>query len=531
MQTTPYAPPVDTVAFLDFPRYEKTIANLPHPPIIANQIDTSTKEGAERLNNLLYTRYQGDILTSTPKCACGNVSGGIRKGIVCKDCGTECADVLDKPLESTVWIETPQGINKFIGPGFWIVVSKHLTRSNFNLLEWLVDPRYPDPLPNNVLYHVVDYLGLNKAERNLNTFHDRFSEIMRRIVTYSIIKKKPKNIPGLSQEQIVDLYSQMFKDHLCGAEILINTPLGRKYAAEKKFAKFVLKYTAQKDRVFTKYLPLPSAMGLILETNNSGTWGETSLLSAIDAMYSVTQLPASAPDQQIPMKNRRAVVCTKKMAEFSKDYIKESAGAKEGEFRRHLCGGRVPFSMRCVISSINEPHSRDELHLPWEPAVQFFKQDITNKLHRRGFTPRQTTKLIEDYTKQYHPLIDEIFKELIDESDGGIWVTFQRSPSLEKPSIQVMRITRVKTNIFDRTIGMSINATNGPNADFDGDAMHIMRILDRDMLARLENLRPYRSVLSLSNPHEVSGVFKQQPPQTLTMQNYLYGGSTKYNRI
>lgn len=68
-------------------------------------------------------------------------------------------------------------------------------------------------------------------------------------------------------------------------------------------------------------------------------------------------------------------------------------------------------------------------------------------------------------------------------------------------------------------------------ADFDGDAMHIMRILDRDMLARLENLRPYRSVLSLSNPHEVSGVFKQQPPQTLTMQNYLFGGSSVYNRI
>lgn len=66
---------------------------------------------------------------------------------------------------------------------------------------------------------------------------------------------------------------------------------------------------------------------------------------------------------------------------------------------------------------------------------------------------------------------------------------------------------------------------------FDGDAMHIMRVLDRQLERRLENLRPYRNVLSMDSPRELSGAFKQQAPQTLTMQNWLYGNTSKYNTV
>lgn len=455
---------VKTVCHIDFPNYEKRVAQLPVPPIMANQIDTSTKEGVERLNNLLYTRYQGDVLSATPKCNCGELIGGYNKGLICGTCGTECVDVLDKPLETTLWIEVPDGIEKFIGPGFWIVLSKALTIANFNLLEWLVDSRYPDPPFKHEYSYVIEMLGIDKKSRNLNFFYHNFEGIMRRIVTYSILKKKPKNIPGISQEEIVDIYRAMNSDHAIGPEILTQTALGNKYRDEKKLALFVLKYIKQPERVFTRYLALPSALGIILETNNTGTWAETSLVSAIDAMYAITQIPLTLGSTKISMRNRRAVIATKKMAAYSESYIKESAGAKEGEFRRHICGGRTPFSIRAVITSINEPHRHDELWLPWVPAVQFFKLDIINKLtNEHNFSNRIANRMVEDSTKCYNSLIDSIMKQLIEESKGGVWVTFQRSPSLKKPSIQLLLITRVKTDVNDRTISMSINITNGPN--------------------------------------------------------------------
>lgn len=50
-----------------------------------------------------------------------------------------------------------------------------------------------------------------------------------------------------------------------------------------------------------------------------------------------------------------------------------------------------------------------------------------------------------------------------------------------------------------------------------------MRVLDKKLVKRLWNLRPHRSVLSMDDPKSASGAFKEQAPQTLTRQNWLYG--------
>lgn len=466
-----YPSEVKSVAYLDFPDYEDIVANLPMAPIIANNLDTSTKEGVERLQALIFTRYQDDLISATPKCSCGALTGGYNKGIRCNICYTECVDVLDKPLESTVWIEAPPDIEKFISPGAWIVLSNAFaaSKSTFNLLEWLVNPRYPDPKPKSLYYKVCGLLNIDRENRNLNYFYHHFEDIMLRVVTYRILHKKPKNVAGMTDQDVRNAFKQMHEDHRSGAYILTTTPLGgyhRDYIKEREFATFILKYVHQKNRIFTKWLPMPSALGIILETNNSGTWGEADLLVAIDAMYAITQLKLSISADRFGMQNRRAVLCTKKMAEYGEAFIKKTAGSKEGMFRRHICGGRIPFSMRAVISSINAPHTHDELHLPWTPAVQFFRLDIINKLFKRGYGPKQANSLVDSSTRIYNPLIDEIFQELIQEAGGGIWCTWQRSPSLLKGSIQLMRVTRVKTRVTDRTVSWSVNATNMPNADF-----------------------------------------------------------------
>lgn len=468
-------PPVPYSNHIDFPDYEAIAANLPSPPIIANDIQTSTKEGAEKLKNLLFTRYHGDVMSATPKCNCGNLSGGYVKGVRCEICDTVCDAVLNKPLESTVWMETPPGILKFISPGWWLVASKALTRSGFNLLEYIVNPSIPEPPSKNALYNVVQMLNLNRRDRNLNFFFGNFEEIMRSIVTFMVCRKKPKNV-AMTQEDLKNAFDTMQNDPLSGPDILINTPLGKKYRSETELAVFVLKYVKEKRRVFTKLLPMPSAQGMILESGTAGTYAETHLIPAIDAMYAVTQIDMSLTENKMSFKNRRCIVATKKMAEFSKNYIKLSAGGKEGEFRRHVNGGRIPYSMRCVITSINDPHSHDELHLPWSPSVQFFRTDLMNKLKRRGMNPRKIISFIDRYTNVYNPVIDEIFKELISEAeDGKISVTFQRSPSLEKGSIELMGVPKIKTDPQDLTISMSENATNLFNADLTEPSGHSCR--------------------------------------------------------
>lgn len=463
-----FAPPVDLVAMPNFPNYERIVARATHPILFANDIDTTSREGQEKLNSLLYTRYQGDVMSSAPKCSCGELSGAYNKGLICSNCSTECLDVLDKPLESNLWVRVPDGIKKFITPGFWIVASRYLTKSQWNLLEWFVNPSYPDPDPQKDFGRIIEGFGLDRKQRTLNFFYENFEILMRRYMTLLLLRKKPRNVPDMTDEDVSRLYQDMFEGHVSGTWALINTPLGRKLSDERKLALFIEKYIEQKDRVFSQYLPLPSALGLVLETNNSGTWVDVPMATASDAMYAVTLIgmSISAADKKVRFGvcNRRAVICTKKMAEFSKAFITGTAGSKQGEYRRHVFGGRLPFSMRAVITSINEPHEHDEIHLPWAPSIQLLKMHIVNKLFKKyGYTPKRANKLINDFTNNYHPILAEIVDELIAESNGGIPCTFQRSPSLEKASMQRVRITKIKKDPRIRTISMSVNITNGPN--------------------------------------------------------------------
>lgn len=65
----------------------------------------------------------------------------------------------------------------------------------------------------------------------------------------------------------------------------------------------------------------------------------------------------------------------------------------------------------------------------------------------------------------------------------------------------------------------------------DGDAMALYLLLDNELICRFEPLKPHRNVPSLDSPYEISGATRQQAPQTLTMYNWLYGGSSEFNRL
>lgn len=465
MLTNPYAPPISTVAYPEFPDYEAIVARMNKPPIFANELSTDTKEGQAVLNSLLYTRYQGDVMNSIPTCSCGDLTGGYNKGLICEKCNTKCLDILDKPIESELWLYTPEGIDKFISPGVWINLSRMLTKSSWNLLEWFVNPSYPDPDMTKDVGKIIHGFNLEQKHRNLNFFYKHYDELLRKYVTLTMLRKKPRNVPNMDDVEVARVYQDLSNGVIDGVWVLLNTPLGLKHPAERKLSMFIEKYCKQPNRMFTKYLPLPSGLGVILETNNTGTWMDVTLTAAADAMYAVTQMSMSLTPKRMYVKNKRSVVCTKKLAEYSKSFLNNTAGGKEGEFRRHVFGGRLTFSMRCVIVSSNEGMPHDGLILPWGPSVQFFKMDILNKLHRRGYTPRRAMRLVDDYTNQYHPLIDEIFEELLAESEGGIWVTFQRPPSLKKGSMDLERVMGINKDASIYGIYVPVDNSSEKNLD------------------------------------------------------------------
>ena len=146
-------------------------------------------------------------------------------------------------------------------------------------------------------------------------------------------------------------------------------------------------------------------------------------------------------------------------------------------------------------------------------------------MRKLKMTPNECIQFLNSYTNKYHPLLDELFKELINESPAkSIPVILQRNPTLVRLSAQYLRVTKIKIDPSDNTISLSVLVLKGPNADFDGDALNGMLILDEEMNKSLKRLAPHLGVLDLDKPRSISKNIVLHSPVLSTISNWMYDG-------
>lgn len=396
------------------------------PPVIVNAFDISSEEDKERLNRLIYTRYEGDSLEVLPSCECGALRSEFNVGIRCDVCGTQVLSVTERPLEATLWLAPPKGVRCYINPQVWAILSNALTYTGSNLLEYLVNPSYQLP-PNQpkavkkLLTMEVDY----GFKRGINYFHDNFDSIMELLFQQGIIN-------GTRQQR-------------------------------ENLRTFMNVY---RDRLFTKHLPIPSKLGFITESTVTGTYADPTILPAIDAIRTISSTENTTYELPERVLQSRAMKANELLAEYHQNFVAISLGGKYGWFRKHVFGSRSHFTMRAVITSMSENHDYETCHLPWSVSVMAFKIHLTSKLIKLGYTPSAANKLLNENTRKYNPLLDELFQELISETNfGGIPIILQRNPSLQRGSAQMFLVTKIKTDPNVNTISMSTLTLKAPNAD------------------------------------------------------------------
>jgi hypothetical protein len=222
----------------------------------------------------------------------------------------------------------------------------------------------------------------------------------------------------------------------------------------------------QRDCIFSNYLPLPNKSLLVIEDTKTAVYVDPIIIGALNAIRTISGIDKSVEEYTLRQKENRTIKTISKLAEFYYEMYKEILSSKNGLFRRHVFGTRNHFSCRAVISSNTKAHEYDELHIAWGHACTMLKIHIVNKLFKLEFTPNECTAFIQKHTNLYHPLLDKIFNELIDESpEKGLVCTFTRNPSMARASVQRMRITKVKTDVTDPTITLSIISVVGYNAN------------------------------------------------------------------
>jgi hypothetical protein len=408
---------------LELVNFTKLIASATTPPLIVNDLANATAEDKRFLDGLISVRYDNtDLFSNEPACECETVKGGYNLGVICPNCKTPVRELFDQQLKPLVWMRSPQGIEPLINPMVWTMLSQKFTKSSFKLIEWICNTDYQ---PSFNRPPEVDEMLMLGIERGYNNFVRNFDKYVA--ILFSLKHFRPKK----GKE---DPLLQLLRE--------------------------------QRDCVFSNYLPFPNKSLLIIENTQVGVYVDPIIIGAIDAIRTIKSIDAPLANFTIRQKENRTAKTLSMLAGFYFEVYHSILASKNGIFRKHIFGSRNHFSARAVITSNTKAHQYDEIHIAWGHGVTMLKVHLTNKLMRRGLTPNQCTALLQEYTVKYHPLLDQLFKELIDESpEKGLVCTFGRNPSLTRGSAQKMRITQVKTDPNDPTITLSILSVKQFNAD------------------------------------------------------------------
>lgn len=450
---------------------EADIASLHFQPLILNDMPVVTEEDRAKVKKATSTVFSGtDTFSNVASCQCGKLRKGYLLGQICPECNTPVTESFSDKLDYLVLIRSPNGVAPLILPMVLYMLMKSTTEDGFCYVRWAIDPSYSTAKASHT-YIVEELLRLGLT-RSYNDFVNRFDEYM-------------------------DIISRFIYRKRAGGRKDINPNDG----ATRRLMEMMELLANIRPTIFTHMLPLPNRIALLMEQTSSGTYVGTSAPLLSDVIKSFQGIDTEMRSMTPRKKEARTATSLITLATYYFEEIRNNHGKKPGTYRRHIYGTRVDYSMRCVISSITEPHEYDQIQLPWKASVGMFSIHILNKLFKRGYTINKALK--ELYYASYHvtDLVSSIFDELFREAPNGfIYVYFNRNPSLKRGSCQRLKVLGIKKDIEDITIGLSVLNTSPFNADFDGDQMNLYMPQDAFVADLLNRLDPH---LNLPNDDAV----------------------------
>jgi len=357
---------------------------LSEPPIIINDVSNGSAEDRDGIRDLITTRYTDDMITLLPSCRCGSIKGEFSIGVKCSICNTLVKSSFENSIEPTIWFRKPTGVEKLISPIIWIMLKNKFKKPGFNIIQWLTDRTYnPTVRQPKVLSKIME----TGIKRGYNNFVEHFDDIIA--ILYSI-----KDFQGRKGEH--DYLQDLLRDN--------------------------------RHLVFSDYIPLPNKTLLIVEKTNLGVYVDTNIVDAVDAIEMLVSIDRNFHDQSQHVKENRTAKALAKLSEFYEKFYRTSLQPKTGQFRRHIFASRTNSSFRAVISSLTDTHRYDEIHVPWGIGLTAFRPHLLNKLLKLGMELNSAIGLLLGHVEKYHPLLDRILQELIQESPNqSIAVLLQRN--------------------------------------------------------------------------------------------------------
>ncbi len=161
----------------------------------------------------------------------------------------------------------------------------------------------------------------------------------------------------------------------------------------------------------------------------------------------------------------------------------EEVLAKKKGYIRALNGGRYNFTARNVIIP-DKKLEIDQIILPYTTLIELLSLTIINIL-TKTHTPSEAYRIWDEARIMYNPTIGKLIQSIIDSEYIGILLN--RNPSISPASIIQLQVVGMShDNTYSCRVPHEILSSMG--ADFDGDTLNIMLIINQQFLTATAKL-------------------------------------------
>ena len=457
----PDNPDFEYVSFLERIDFEKEkLSDLQKNKGFIISASKSTKKEVKNPNGIFSQLYGQKLGDDNPyqdrySCSCGNLKGSMNRGLICPACETQCK-YIDDDFSMTGWIE--------------------------------IDKEYA--VINPVMFKQLD--GFFGRSKHVKDKKSKYGSVLRNILDFDPEIDRDGHIVGYKDKKGEPFYGiGMIEFKKRFDEIL-------EYYYNKNKKKDVYEdIVKDKHLVFINSVPVFTTLLRPMDIV-----GESMYFERTNELYNIMAKQAKyinrnkrAMDRNLTPKNQQLYRFQSKYIELY-DEIVEILSGKKGELRS-LLAGRFNFSSRDVIKQ--NPYLRiDQVELPYVELVITLEQRIINILHRTYNISYQ-----EAYNQWFKavgtvdPIIVNILQDIIKSSPNGegIPVIINRNPTINYGSILQMFCVGIN---FNYCMSVPLQVLVPLAADFDGDVLNVMHILNDTFLERSKEVFNPRNAMYIS---------------------------------
>jgi len=160
--------------------------------------------------------------------------------------------------------------------------------------------------------------------------------------------------------------------------------------------------------------------------------------------------------------------------------IMDNIKSKSGLIRNQICGTRINFSARNIISPGSYGLKINEIALPYLTFIELYRFEIINIIKEiENITFKEAENRWFNAKLNFDEKIYLIMKKMIKENEVAILLN--RNPTISYGSILYLQVAEIKKDYNDMTASLHNSILSFLSGDYDGDVLNIISLKESIM--------------------------------------------------